>query len=170
MEAQREEAEREALDMPDLGTIERSLIEQQLDERGLSEHAINPDGHCLYAAFADQISQRLGKSVNIKDMRREAAFYIRSNPDTFAPFILADDHSSATDVESYADEVEGSAIWGGELEILALSQSLHVATQVLNSSKLTIEINMEEQSKGIMVLAYYRHLYGLGSHYNSCRG
>lgn len=72
-----------------------------LDSLGVEMHEINPDGHCLYAAVADQLQlhglkQGLFRSVSsYKGARKVTAQYMRDHPDDFAPFISDSDEHMA---------------------------------------------------------------------------
>jgi len=58
MEKQRQLAANEALDMPDPQAQENASMRTLLDRYGLKEEAVQPDGNCLYAAFALQLNRR----------------------------------------------------------------------------------------------------------------
>lgn len=85
--------------------------------------------------------------------------------------MFEDDHSSAKNIDSYTKEIEETAIWGGEMEITALSRALDVPVEIYsNRSATPMVINTRSDQKddnGVIRLAYYQHLYGLGQHYNS---
>lgn len=57
------------------------------------------------------------------------------------------------------------------MEITALSRALEVPVEIYsNRSHTPLVINAQSNSKddnGVIRLAYYQHLYGLGQHYNS---
>ena len=59
----REKAEKEAATMPDFKEIEDRKVLANLEKMSLEEVQIRPDGHCLYAAFADQIKTVLNQIV-----------------------------------------------------------------------------------------------------------
>jgi len=142
-------------------------LQQTLSKRRLAEKQIKPDGHCLYAAFADQLSS-YGHKTDYAALRKDAAGYIRTHQDDFLPFIIADEHSGAESVDAYADEIEKTAIWGGELEILALARKWDTGVEVWSASDVPIRINMDGSEDKVVRLAYHKHMFGLGSHYNSC--
>ena len=108
--------------------------------------------------------------MDYKNLRSTAAEFIRKHKDDFEPFLFADEYSSAKDIESYCKEIEQTAIWGGEMEITALSRAVEVPVEIYsNRSKvpLVIEPPGVRRNEGEVVrLAYYQHLYGLGQHYN----
>ena len=59
--------------------------------------------------------------------------------------------------------------WGGHLEIRALSHVLHQPMKVVQGEGPPINMGEEFEGKGqpTIVLAYHRHAFGLGEHYNS---
>jgi hypothetical protein len=56
MEKKRRIAADEVLDMPNLEAQEKASMQTLLERYGLKEEAVRPDGNCLYAAFARQLS------------------------------------------------------------------------------------------------------------------
>ena len=162
IDAMRAEAANEAAHEPDRAKIESEKMRELLSKQKLIEKPIRPDGHCLYAAFADQlnVNRLLTPESDYQTMRSVAASYILAHADDFAPFI-------EDDIRAYATEIEKTAIWGGELEILALSKEYNVSSQVYTASQAEPLIINESASNGVVHLAYYQHMYGLGAHYNS---
>ena len=116
--------------------------------------------------FLQLISQ-----YDYKKLRITAASYIKDNKEDFEPFLFADDFSLAKDIDSYCKEIEETAIWGGEMEITAISRALDVQVEIYsNRSPTPLVINPKLTNKdeeSVIRLAYYQHLYGLGQHYNS---
>ena len=111
------------------------------------------------------------RQYDYKELRLKAASYIKDNKEDFEPFLLADDFSSAKDIDSYCKEIEETALWGGEMEITALSRALDVPVEIYsNRTPTPLVINAGSTKKDeerVIRLAYYQHLYGLGQHYNS---
>jgi OTU domain-containing protein 6 len=181
MEKQRQIAADEALNMPDLASQENASMRALFGHYSLQEEAVRPDGNCLYTAFALQLNRTglnkvsewaycvLTDQFDVKSLRTAAASFIRRNKSDFEPFLYSDDHSAAKDIDSYCKEIEDSPLWGGELEITALSRSLGVPVEIYSTRSnrpLVIE-NGDEMKSGIIRLAYYQHMYGLGHHYNA---
>jgi OTU domain-containing protein 6 len=107
--------------------------------------------------------------VDYRALRTTAADFIRSHKDDFEPFLVADEYSSAKDIESYCKEIEDTALWGGEMEITALARAMELPVEIYsNRSKLPLVIQppSTNQKGEVVRLAYYQHLYGLGQHYN----
>ncbi|QSZ31536.1 hypothetical protein DSL72_001103 [Monilinia vaccinii-corymbosi] len=171
-EAAVEEARKEAASMPDEKELERKRMQEEFSSRNLQEKQIRPDGHCLFSAIADQLSQAgipLGaEAEGLKDdqrykvVRKAAATYIEEHPDDFVPFL---DET----LENYIHKIRDTAEWGGHLELLALAKTYNVEICVLqNGAAQKIEPGTESKRETIY-LAYYRHGFGLGEHYNSLR-
>ncbi|BFZ64045.1 OTU protein [Saitoella coloradoensis] len=168
MDRLRDEAASEADSMPDLRAIETEAITALANAKGLKEHDIVPDGHCLYNAFAHQLRIRRGVEMDHVEMRKTAATYIREHDDVFVPFLWAESDSPPS-IEEYTKEIEETPVWGGQMEILALSRALKVPVEVVQMGAPVIKVDVEdEEDAGEPVrLAYYKHKYGLGAHYNS---
>src|SRR5271163_1255751 len=101
---------------------------------------------------------------------------MRENKDDFEPFLFADEHTSAKDIEEYCQQVENTALWGGEMEITALSRALELPVEIYSKQTvrpLVIQPNpVNEEVQGeklekVVRLSLYEHMYGLGQHYNS---
>lgn len=183
-EAAAEAAEQEAAGMTDHRGVERERMTAEFARHGLEEHEIRPDGHCLFSAVADQLGQAglpvvppSGDAVEVgagggepgyKTVRRAAAGYIEAHGDDYAGFL-------EEDLGSYVRKIRDTAEWGGQLELLALASVYGVEVCVVQDGRTEViqpngggdEKEGEERKK--IWLAYYRHGYGLGEHYNSLR-
>ena len=179
-EAATEQAEREAADLPDLREQELKSMREAYTAKGLTEHEIRSDGHCLYAAIADQLEDlEIGvkpkRNITTNDIdpratytgykttRQVAAAYISENPDIFAPFL-------EEPLAEYVKTIKETGEWGGHLEILALAKAYEVDINVLRADGRVdkIECGLEDAPHELW-LAYYQHSFGLGEHYNSLR-
>ncbi|CAG8953968.1 hypothetical protein HYFRA_00009068 [Hymenoscyphus fraxineus] len=174
-EAAVEEAKIEAANQPDPKAIERAIMLKEFETNGLVEKTIRPDGHCLFSAVADQLSQRgiplgaesdeeLKEDQRYKTVRKAAARYIEGHPDDFVAWL-------DEPLGQYVEKIRDTAEWGGHLELLALAKTYNVEICVLqNGGAQTIEPGTEGKSEPEKIwLAYYRHGFGLGEHYNSLR-
>jgi OTU domain-containing protein 6 len=185
-EAAAEAAEQEAAGMTDHRGRERERMTAEFARHGLEEHEIRPDGHCLFSAVADQLGLA-GVSLSLsgdgsttatkgkeeeeepgyKTVRRAAAGYIGSHGDEYAGFL-------EEDVGSYVRKIRDTAEWGGQLELLALASVYGVEVCVVQDGRTEVIQpsgggNGDEEGRKKIWLAYYRHGYGLGEHYNSLR-
>ncbi|PRW59631.1 OTU domain-containing 6B-like [Chlorella sorokiniana] len=190
---QREEAEREAriaAELEALGDTDRVIEERELKAvlrpLGLGIRPIPPDGHCLYRSLEDQL-QRLPEGVapppadagedeedelNFLLLRQRAAAYMRAHADHFKPFVLEEDLAASAGgddaFEAYCSELEGTAAWGGQVELQALAQALQSHIQVFSVGLPVLELGEEFKGTGrTLRLCYLRHAYGLGEHYES---
>lgn len=175
------QAAEEAARLPNLRDQELEAMRGNYTQRNLKEKEIEPDGHCLYSAMVDQlidagidlktsteaasIRSEISTAVPaFKMVRQVAASYIAHHQDDFIPFL-------EMPVEEYIRNIRDTAEWGGHLELMALAQAYKVTVNVLQSDGKVekIECGVESSDKQLW-LAYYRHSFGLGEHYNSlCR-
>lgn len=160
-------AEAEAAALPDRRSLEIAAMQVRLSSLSLTEHAITPDGHCLYSAFADQVlhSTSLTPSVDTLDYRlarRKCAEYMVSHRTDFEPFL-------EEAFEEHVRKVEKTAEWGGQTEVLALAKAFGVVANVVQAEGRGIERMNDEGAEEEVWLGYYRHSFGLGEHYNSLR-
>ncbi|KAF9564685.1 cysteine proteinase [Agrocybe pediades] len=168
---------------------ELSAIEKVCNELNLEMYEINPDGHCLFSAVADQLNF-LGilppEKANYAYTRAVAADYIYSHPDDFIPFLPSaegEDSSGALDAglmspedfKKYCLSMRDTAIWGGEPEIVALTRAFNVPIHVVQGGQPPIVVHnpvgkeSDIHDQGVVRISYHRKLYGLGEHYNSLR-
>jgi len=169
---------------------EDKAIRRVCDELGLVLHEVNPDGHCLYAAIADQL-RLLGiippAVAHYGTTRHIASKYIYNHPDNFLPFLPSmegEDGVGATDAgmmgprefERYCAAIRDTAVWGGEPEIRALSKAYNVPIHVIQGGTPPIVVHDpagghagDIHDKRAVRISYHRKMYGLGEHYNSLR-
>jgi OTU-like cysteine protease len=141
--------------------------------------------HHLTRAIADQLSNLWlhdrgskgcgdegSESVpcDFTGLRALAANYLRAHGEEFAPFL----GMTSTDSEYFAhcDKVESvlGAEWGGQLEIMALCSSLRRRIIVFSADApaLVMGVDIPDiDSRTPLQVAYHRHFYALGEHYNS---
>lgn len=167
-----QEAAEEANNLPDMKQQERERMLSYMKERGLQEKEIRADGHCLYSAIADQLTQLdipLGAApgaqpeIPYKTTRAAAAEWIEGHPDDFAPFL-------EEPLPEYLHKIRDTGEWGGQLELLALAKSYGVEINVLQDFGRVEKIEPDGGAAGKTIwLGYYKHGFGLGEHYNSLR-
>jgi len=165
-----EAAKAEASNQPDQRAVEHSKLQAAFTSHNLTEKLIRPDGHCLFSAIADQLTLKniplSAQSASPEDpeykvVRRAAASYIEEHPDDFVAWL-------EEPLESYVSKIRDTAEWGGHLELLALARSYDVRICVVQDTGIQeIEGGGEDAEK--IWLAYYKHGFGLGEHYNSLR-
>jgi OTU domain-containing protein 6 len=171
-EAQIAAAAEEAESLPDLREQEISAMKSQMAKLNLSETFIRPDGHCLFSACAHSMppallssGRDLSKKEPYQNVRDAAARFMADHPDDFAAFL-------EEPLESYVQKIRDTAEWGGELELQAIARSYKVDINVLQADGRVEKISSQaagSQDEDPLWLAYYRHSFGLGEHYNALR-
>jgi len=187
------QAASEAANLPDRKQQERTRMLEEFERRGLKEKEVAANGHCLYSAVADQMRQLgLGSRIqpddaavnkvngdvqkddseetselrrdDYKSVRQAAAQYISTHEEDFAPFL-------EEPLDDYVHKIRDTGEWGGQLELMALARTYGIDINVLQGEGRVekIEGGGEEREKKVAWLAYYRHGFGLGEHYNSLR-
>lgn len=163
--------------------IENEKLERKLKPLGLTVCEIKPDGHCLYRAVEDQLALLYGgrSPYTYQELREMVAVYMRNHSSDFVPFFLSEnliegdsDESLAQKFENYCKEVESTAIWGGQLELGALTHCLKKHIMIFSGSFPDVEMGKEYKSDNgtgssnlSITLSYHKHAFGLGEHYNS---
>lgn len=168
-----EEARHEALLVPDYKQIETDAMMEAIQLRGLRLVEIAPDGNCLFSLIADQLEHHKIGAHLAGSLRAKAGAYIQAHRTTFEPFMYNEEADALEDIDAYVARLTSTSMWGGDKEILALANVFACLVSVLcyNAalrSTETLRIN-EAASAGSIHIAYYKHAYGLGEHYNSLR-
>lgn len=183
-EAEREQRiQAEQSDITSDRMIENEKLERKLKPLGLIVNDIKPDGHCLYRAVEDQLAFLSGGTspYTYQELRTMAAAYMKKHASDFLPFFLSEnlvegdsDESPAQKFENYCNEVESTAIWGGQLELGALTHCLKRHIKIFSGSFPDVEMGKEYKSdddtistNSSIMLSYHKHAFGLGEHYNS---
>lgn len=136
---------------------------------------INPDGHCLFGAVADQLlllSLLPPAEATYQTTRKAAADYIQSHSDDFLPFLVSltddnpDEPMTLEELEKYCHMIRSTAVWGGEPEILALSRAYNVPIHVIQGGKPSVVVHSPNagtpRPEMSIWISYHRRLYGLG--------
>lgn len=71
----------------------------------------------LYNAISDQLG-RVGETWNADKLRKEAAAHLRKHQNDFIHF-LNDEYASDNGFEKYCTELESTAAWGGQIEVIS---------------------------------------------------
>ncbi|KAG2157058.1 hypothetical protein DEU56DRAFT_762857 [Suillus clintonianus] len=166
---------------------EEISIKETCDKLGVQTHEIPPDGHCLFSAVADQLALLNilpPNQANYVTVRAAASNFIYTHPDHFLPFLpsaFGEDGVGATSegfmtprqFEQYCMSIKDTGAWGGEPEILALSQAYNVPIHVVQGGvPRIVEHNpgpSPRSSAKVARISFHRRMYGLGEHYNSLR-
>ena len=173
IERMKEEARKEAAVQPNLQKIEQDAIDKLCEMNDVEQFDIKPDGHCLFASILDQLhlrhpnfSEEHPECDDIYSLRKAACDYVREHRDDFIPYLFDETTMQIQDVDEYTQEMESTAKWGGEIEILALAKVFDCPIAIMFSDRPQQHFN-EEGSKPELKLVYYKHSYSLGEHYNS---
>lgn len=190
-EAQASVAAEEAASQPDLRGSERDTMVAGFKRLGLREVEIQPDGHCVYSAVALQLEgSGMGLKPDPKRIVLEAATLSRIETVTSAKFdgyravraVAADfitahredfDAFMEEPLEEYVRKIKFTGEWGGQLELQAIARAYGANINVIQADGRTEKIECgevdgeEEEERPAIYLAYYRHTYGLGEHYNA---
>ncbi|KAG0277409.1 OTU domain-containing protein 6B [Linnemannia exigua] len=167
-----DEAEKEAAGQVNMNEVERKAIEELATVMNVTVKDVTADGHCLYNAIADQLSQHYQTETDVKALRHETAEYMKGHSDDFLPFLTNKhgDMMSPEDFNEYCKDLESTAVWGGQPELLALSRVHKVPIWVVQMGSPTVKLSEDVySSKTPLMVSYHRHMYGLGEHYNSLR-
>jgi OTU domain-containing protein 6 len=165
------EAEKAALG-PSAQAMESEVLRSRLAPLGLRVKEIRADGHCLYRSIDDQLVKVTGSGHEggYEGLRATCAATMRDDEDSFRPFIgnCAEKTPEADERwREYVREVESTAMWGGQLEIMALSKALRRRIQVFSATMPVVVMGEDFDEDGALRVAYHQHAFGLGEHYNS---
>jgi OTU domain-containing protein 6 len=172
---------------------EQGIMDAAFKKLGLKEIEVTPDGHCLYSAVAKQLDESgLGlrpdpsrivlqpatqsridtvaspQHDGYRAVRAVTADFITEHKEDFEAFM-------EEPLESYTRKIKLTAEWGGQLELQAIARAYGVEINVVQSDGRMEKIECgdgdkfdeEEKRNRVIWLAYYRHTYGLGEHYNA---
>jgi len=165
------EAEKAALGPSD-EAVESDVLRARLAPLGLKVKEIRADGHCLYRSIDDQLRAMTGagREGGYEGLRVTCAETMRDDESAYRPFVdeCAEDTPEAdARWEAYVRDVESTATWGGQLEIMALAKALKRRIQVFSATMPVVVMGEEFEDAPPLRVCYHRHAFGLGEHYNS---
>lgn len=191
--AQSAVAAEEAANQTNYRGNEQEVMDAVFKKLGLREVEVTPDGHCLYSAVAKQLDESgvglrpdpsrilLQPSTQTRidtvtspqhdgyrAVRAVTADFITEHKEDFEAFM-------EDPLDVYTRKIKLTAEWGGQLELQAISRAYGVDINVVQKDGRLEKIECgdmnsfdeEEQRRRVVWLAYYRHTYGLGEHYNA---
>ncbi|KAI2795080.1 hypothetical protein POX_a01683 [Penicillium oxalicum] len=191
--AQSAAAAEEAANQTDYRGNEQEVMNAVFKKLGLEEVEVTPDGHCLYSAVAKQLDESgvglrpdpsrivLQPSTQTRidtvtspqhdgyrAVRAVTADFIAEHKEDFEAFM-------EEPIDVYTRKIKLTAEWGGQLELQAIARAYGVNINVVQKDGRLEKIEAgdmdsfdeEEKKKRVVWLAYYRHTYGLGEHYNA---
>lgn len=167
VESERRVAEEKARMGPSERLRETESIAAQLMPLQLRIRDIPPDGHCLYAAFANQLAE-VGDAAthDVGSLRTAAADHLLAQRAEYMPF-LEEVEFDDTKYDLYCERLRKEAVWGGQVELRALSTVLQRRVEVFAASMPLLVTGEEFSSYKPLRLSFHRHYYNLGDHYNS---
>ncbi|KAL4942515.1 hypothetical protein BDV06DRAFT_211785 [Aspergillus oleicola] len=175
---------------------EKEAMDAAFKKLNLREIDINPDGHCLFSAVACQLDEmglglrpdparivlpsttqsRIDTSVSprhdgYRAVRAVTADFITEHRGDFEAFM-------EEPLDEYVRKIRLTAEWGGQLELQAIARAYGVDINVVQGDGRVENVESGdnghvgdegegEGGKRVIWLAYYRHTYGLGEHYNA---
>ena len=148
--------------------IELKKIKEKLLKRGLQIKDVNADGNCMYYAICDQLCRIVNLKKNCEDLRVLTSDYMRQNQVDFQPYLCSEEDGEPYNDEKYevyCENIKSTLVWGGQLELRALSDILKVKVNVIQAD--TNDIIIGENHNDELLITYHRLLYGSGEHYNS---
>jgi OTU domain-containing protein 6 len=131
--------------------LESKAINRILKSRNLVLYHIKSDGDCLYNAIRHQL-EFFGIYHSVESLRKISADYIRANKDElifYMPSSRGDDIMSQEEFDEYCDQVENTKAWGSQIEIQALSNSLKLKIEILQSEGKHIILNTKASSTNL---------------------
>lgn len=191
--AQSAAAAEEAANQTNYRGNEQEVMDAVFKKLGLREVEVTPDGHCLYSAVAKQLD-KFGVGLRPDPSRIVLQPSTQTRIDTVAApqhdgyravrAVVADfitEHKEDFEafmeepVDVYTRKIRLTAEWGGQLELQAIARAYGVNINVVQKDGRLEKIECgdmhnfdeEEQRRRVVWLAYYRHTYGLGEHYNA---
>jgi len=121
-----------------------------LQEQGFKIQKIRMDGNCLFRSVAHQLT---GNDQHYATYRELAVTHIKAHANFFQDFI-DDDFDGG--FPKYVEQMAKPGVWGGHLELMALSQVLTVKFCLITESKETLWVNMNADSNvEVLYLAYH---------------
>ncbi|XP_014247943.1 OTU domain-containing protein 6B [Cimex lectularius] len=152
--------------------VETETIKKILKERGLQIHEIPSDGNCLYCAVDHQLKTHRGANLGVEHLRKKTSTILRQNYKEYLPFLSHPDTGemfTESQFYDYCDQVMETEVWGGHIELRALSEALQCCIEVIQSEGPSIIIGEHYNKNGEhnLILTYHRKMYSLGEHYNS---
>lgn len=167
-----EQIDKESASLKD-GPREQEMlrIRELLAARKLAVFPIAADGDCLYGAVSHQLKQTGRTAMNVHELRDITANYIAANKSKLLPYMTNPETNEGlnegAEFEEYCEKLRSTKCWGGQVEIMALSNALKVPIEVLQAhGPPTVQSAGEYQAPNL-VLTYHRHFVSLGEHYNS---
>jgi OTU domain-containing protein 6 len=144
---------------------EMKKIKEILKEQSLTVKDIASDGNCLYSAISHQLNVVNNIQKSFSDLREITSNYMLQHSVDFEPYVCLDDHD-CSDFDEYCQKIATTPVWGGELELKAMSDALNITIEVIQANGPKILIG-DSKVKDKLIITYHRLMLGAGEHYNS---
>lgn len=116
----------------DAADVEKRDIDTVCRAWNLEVVEMEPDGHCMYSAVADQlVCHKIDKKANYQAVRKVAADYMKKNIDDFLPYLPAEDEEdqgegllSPEGYMKHCDNVANTSEWGSQTEVSSIDSVL----------------------------------------------
>jgi len=148
--------------------LEAKALKEILGKRSLAIQEIPSDGNCLYVAVEHQLSKQ-NITTSMQSLRCQVSEYMLSHEDDFLPFLSHPESGEPFSQEQYkvyCKDIATKPVWGGHLELQALSCVLKQPIEVIQADGPIVKLGEQFLDQPI-ILSYHKHVYGLGEHYNS---
>lgn len=157
-------SETAALEASSERKFELEAIDRKLAAERLRVFEVAADGHCLYRSVAHQLGDG---AADFAALRHLCATYMETHKDDFLAFVALDADDPDSAFADHVAKVRATSEWGGQPELLALSRALHRPIHVHSRDAPLLKMGDDEDGGAPLVVAYHRHYYALGEHYNS---
>lgn len=150
--------------------IELNKIKQKLKSLNLQLKDVRSDGNCMYYAICDQLSKKLSLAKTCEDLRELTCNYMLKNQHEFQPYLCSEQDGEPMNDEQYEDyckKIRETLVWGGQLELKAISDVLKVKIKIIQADSNDVIIGEAGDDDELLVITYHRHMFGSGEHYNS---
>ncbi|KAH9934763.1 uncharacterized protein B0H18DRAFT_1114622 [Fomitopsis serialis] len=137
------------------------------DENGLEMYEINPDGHCLFSAIADQLALLhilTPKQATYAHTRAAAAAYMLAHPDTFMPFLPCEGGEDGVGSTSDTGIMSPAAFERYCATMRDTGAAYKITINVVGVPSVVPHTPVDSPGGGGKVawISYHRRMYGLG--------
>ncbi|KAI1285272.1 Deubiquitinase OTUD6B [Halotydeus destructor] len=169
-----EKEKEERIANEDVSDLSKNRVQEEqkfgsiLKQLGLKVIEVPSDGDCMYKALEHQLSIK-GVQSSVDELRHSTSESIRTNKEEYWPFLVSEKTGDLMDdqeFQTYCDAIKAKKIWGGQIELQALSKALKKCIEVIQAEGPPVTIGSEIGGDKLR-LSYHRHMYHLGEHYNS---
>lgn len=101
----------------------------------------------MFNAIAHQLELRHFLDMNQGDLRRMASKYLTERGDKYSGFL-------EEPLEEYCEKIIDGSLWGGHLELDALSESLHISIKVYQADSKPLVFGVESTETPTLTIWY----------------